>query len=67
MSPKESKIKNPCRLICKYDANSICNGCYRSREEISKWPEYTENQKLEIYNKIIERGGNPYQKKRYTF
>jgi uncharacterized protein len=61
------KVKNPCKLICKYDHNSVCMGCYRSREEVSKWPEYSEKEKLEVFEKIIKRGGNPYQKKRYTF
>jgi predicted Fe-S protein YdhL (DUF1289 family) len=38
----------------------------RTREEISKWPDYTDEEKLEVYKKIMERGGNPYEKKRYT-
>jgi len=62
-----NNIKNPCKLICKYNENSICMGCKRSREEISKWAEYEEDEKLLIFKKIIERGGNPYEKKRYTF
>jgi uncharacterized protein len=61
------KIKNPCKLICKYDHDSICLGCRRSREEVSNWAEYSEEQKLEAFKKMIERGGNPYEKKRYTF
>jgi len=45
----------------------MCMGCFRTREEVSKWAEYSEEEKLEIFKKIIERGGNPYAKKRYTF
>lgn len=67
MNTSGKKIKNPCRLICKYDQESICMGCYRTREEVSKWAEYTDEEKLEVYDKIIKRGGNPYAKKRYTF
>jgi predicted Fe-S protein YdhL (DUF1289 family) len=61
-----SDIKSPCRLICKYDEKGICVACRRSREEIIKWPDYSDEEKLEVFNKIIERGGNPYEKKRYT-
>jgi predicted Fe-S protein YdhL (DUF1289 family) len=61
------KVQNPCKLICKYDQNSVCMGCNRSRDEVSKWPEYTEKEKLGVYEKIVKRGGNPYKKKRYTF
>jgi len=61
------KVKNPCKLICKYNQEAVCMGCYRTREEVSKWVDYSEVEKLEIFKKIIERGGNPYQKKRYTF
>ena len=61
-----TNIKSPCKLICKYNEGGICMGCKRSREEIIKWPDYTNEEKLEIFEKIIERGGNPYEKKRYT-
>jgi uncharacterized protein len=67
METPKSKIKNPCRLICKYDNESVCMGCYRTREEVSNWADYTDEEKLKVFDKIIERGGNPYAKKRYTF
>ena len=61
------KIKNPCKLICKYDEHSVCAGCKRTRDEVAGWPEYTEEEKKMVCEKIIERGGNPFAKKRYTF
>jgi uncharacterized protein len=61
-----AEVKSPCRLICKYNEEGICMGCKRNREEIIKWPNYTDEEKLEVFKKIIERGGNPYQKIRYT-
>ena len=67
MNIPEKKIKNPCRLICKYDNKSICMGCYRTREEVSNWAKYSDEEKLKVFDKIIDRGGNPYAKKRYTF
>ena len=67
MEDSKNKIKSPCRLICKYDEKGICMGCHRSREEITEWPNYADEEKLKVFKKIIERGGNPYAKKRYTF
>jgi predicted Fe-S protein YdhL (DUF1289 family) len=67
MENSKSKIKSPCKLICKYNDKEICIGCYRDREEITGWPNYSDEEKLAVYKKIIERGGNPYKKKRYTF
>ncbi|MDF1551149.1 MAG: DUF1289 domain-containing protein [Bacteroidales bacterium] len=63
----KNKIQNPCKLICKYDHESICMGCRRTREEVSHWAEYSDDEKLKVFQKIIERGGDPYAKKRYTF
>jgi len=61
-----TQIKSPCKLICKYNEEGICVACKRSREEIAKWPDYSDEEKLEAFKRIIERGGNPYEKKRYT-
>ncbi len=61
-----TEIKSPCKLICKYNEEGICIGCKRNRLEITEWPDYTNEEKLEVYQKIIDRGGNPYEKKRYT-
>jgi len=66
MNTPKNSIKNPCRLICKYNHESICTGCYRTKEEVANWAAYTDEEKLKIFDKIIERGGNPYAKKRYT-
>ncbi|MBN1250834.1 MAG: DUF1289 domain-containing protein [Bacteroidales bacterium] len=60
-----TKYKNPCKLICKYNEKDLCTGCYRTKEEIINWINYSEKEREEIYKKIIERGGNPYEKKRY--
>ncbi len=66
MNTPEKKIKNPCKLICKYDNELICLGCYRSREEVANWADYSSEEKLLVFERIIKRGGNPYAKKRYT-
>lgn len=39
-----SQISSPCVNICKLEDN-ICQGCFRSIEEISNWTTYTDQEK----------------------
>jgi predicted Fe-S protein YdhL (DUF1289 family) len=48
-------VPSPCKLICRYDADGLCLGCKRNREEISNWIVYNDTQKLDIYKKIKAR------------
>lgn len=48
-------VKSPCRLVCKYNENNICVGCYRTMEEITEWVDYSDIQKLQVWQKIRER------------
>jgi len=52
------EVKSPCRLICRYDENKMCVGCYRIMQEIVDWVSYTDQEKLEVWKKIKERKGN---------
>lgn len=56
-------VKSPCRLVCKYNEDKICIGCYRTMEEIVNWINYTDEEKLEVLKKILER--RPAGKKDY--
>ena len=54
-------------MICKYNDEGLCIGCVRTMEEVKNWPEYNDENRKEIYDQIVKRGGNPYKKKRYDF
>mgnify|MGYP001764018151 CR=1 FL=1 len=45
-------VPNPCKSICKMDANNICVGCKRTKEEIAAWPKLTNEQKQVIVTRI---------------
>ncbi len=34
---KDSEPKSPCVSICALDENDICQGCFRSGDEITEW------------------------------
>ncbi|MCB2222256.1 MAG: DUF1289 domain-containing protein [Bacteroidetes bacterium] len=48
-------IKSPCIQVCKYDKNGICQGCYRSMEEITGWLFMTDEQKQKILENVARR------------
>jgi hypothetical protein len=60
----KKKIKSPCQLICTYDEENICVGCYRSSEEVAKWDSYTDEMKLKVLENTAKRradkGGGDY-------
>ena len=56
-------VKSPCRLVCKYNEDKICIGCYRTMEEIINWINYTDKEKEEVLKRVTER--RPNTKKNY--
>ncbi|PKP52972.1 MAG: DUF1289 domain-containing protein [Bacteroidetes bacterium HGW-Bacteroidetes-1] len=58
------KIKSPCQLICTYDEDKVCIGCYRSAEEVTKWDSYSEEMKQKVLENTAkrreEKGGGGY-------
>lgn len=60
----KKKIKSPCQLICTYDTDNICVGCYRSAEEVANWDSYSDEKKLKVLGDTAkrreEKGGGGY-------
>jgi predicted Fe-S protein YdhL (DUF1289 family) len=53
------QIKSPCKLICKYDKNKYCIGCYRSMSEIINWKAMSNEAKKEVLENTIKRKNDP--------
>ncbi|MFK7997625.1 MAG: DUF1289 domain-containing protein [Granulosicoccus sp.] len=58
-------IASPCRGICKIDEPSqLCSGCLRSIDEITRWRQMDDDQKLAVLSACLDRqqipssGGN---------
>lgn len=51
----KKKIKSPCQLICTYDTDNVCIGCYRSAEEVANWDSYSEEKKIKVMENIAKR------------
>lgn len=51
----EDEPKSPCISICVLDDNDICQGCYRSAQEITDWFMAAPQEKRAIVDRARER------------
>ncbi len=51
----ELEIKSPCISVCVLNQDDICEGCYRSAEEITGWLELSNPQKKAVMETVAER------------
>jgi predicted Fe-S protein YdhL (DUF1289 family) len=50
------KIISPCIEVCCMDNETgLCKGCYRTSREISNWIDYTDEERIEILDKLKYR------------
>jgi predicted Fe-S protein YdhL (DUF1289 family) len=45
------EVKSPCQHICILE-EGVCIGCKRTKEEISKWNKYTNEEKQNVLDRI---------------
>ena len=50
-----SEVMSPCVRNCCLDDNDICLGCHRTVEEIIRWGEASDKEKLEILDNAKQR------------
>ena len=49
-------IQSPCIGVCSMnDLSGLCQGCYRTMDEIQQWWDLDLNQKKEVLHKATER------------
>ena len=51
----DTATASPCISICVLDNNDICQGCYRTAEEITAWLDASEAKKRVILRRCQER------------
>ena len=52
-------VPSPCRSVCRMDpAKALCEGCWRSIEEIAGWGRMGDAQKLEVWERLEARQRN---------
>jgi len=48
-------ITSPCVSICFLDENDICQGCYRSAQEITDWSVFSNQEKKVVMDSVKKR------------
>jgi len=56
-SPSVDAVASPCVNVCELNSDFVCKGCGRTIEEVLKWPEYTDEQKLAVLNRLFDNKG----------
>ena len=57
---KGGSVISPCISVCRMDANSgLCEGCFRTLEEIAGWSGLDDAGRLSIWGHIEQRVGSP--------
>jgi predicted Fe-S protein YdhL (DUF1289 family) len=41
-------VESPCLSVCELDENNVCKGCFRTLEEIGRWPLANDIQRKEF-------------------
>jgi len=66
------KLPSPCISICQIDpVSQNCMGCYRTRQEIARWPAMSADEQHDLLQLLKQRraektGIRPRQTKRQT-
>ena len=54
-SMAEEEVQSPCINICELSNDNICNGCYRTLEEISAWSFASVEERRQIVCNVKKR------------
>jgi len=49
----EAEVSSPCIDVCELDSDFVCIGCGRTIDEVLKWPEYTDEQKKAVLDRLF--------------
>ena len=56
----ESEVPSPCISVCKMDPTTqLCEGCFRTLDEIADWSRMHDEGKREVWRLIGERALTP--------
>ncbi|SEA29216.1 DUF1289 domain-containing protein [Microbulbifer marinus] len=53
--PVEKPVKSPCISVCALNAQDICEGCFRSGMEISRWGTMNNDERRAVLKSCTER------------
>lgn len=54
----------PCLAVCTTLYTDTCLGCLRTAEEVDNWVTYTDEQKEQIWKRILKEGYKPREERK---
>lgn len=62
MTDQAKPVKSPCIHVCALNEEDVCQGCYRTGNEISRWGRYSNDERREVLKLSFERArkSNPF-------
>ncbi|MBB3061795.1 DUF1289 domain-containing protein [Microbulbifer rhizosphaerae] len=48
-------VKSPCISVCALNSDDICEGCFRSGREISRWGVMCDDERRQVLHSCTER------------
>lgn len=51
----DSTVKSPCISLCRLDEGGVCEGCYRTAEEIKLWSYLSDTQRNQVLSRCADR------------
>lgn len=56
--PQDEDVPSPCINVCTMNAETgLCNGCYRTIDEIVAWSRLSDAEKRAVWKLLVERVG----------
>jgi len=54
----DGPVLSPCISVCRMDAaTGLCEGCYRTLDEIASWSTMEDEEKRSVWRRLAERVG----------
>lgn len=48
-------VRSPCISVCDLNRDDVCEGCWRTIDEIAKWGIYSNDEKRDVIEKCKQR------------
>jgi predicted Fe-S protein YdhL (DUF1289 family) len=60
-SPTPKPILSPCTGVCRLGADGLCEGCYRSGNEIASWLRYSDEQRRHLMDEVLPQRAHSHR------
>jgi len=51
----DTSVPSPCVAVCRYNDGDLCEGCFRTPDEIRDWIIMNREEKLDVLAKLAQR------------